>query len=91
MSSTVHRILRDSVEQPYQGLFADFSSSGRIRWDKDDKFTESSRADVEGMNGKTAWILSVDAQTRILQDKTSLNKNSPLNCLESFLSQNSPE
>ena len=46
--------LRDSVDRPYQGLFIDFAFSGKIKRDKKGVVIESSRADVEGMNGETA-------------------------------------
>lgn len=49
-SSTGHKILCDSVEQPYQGLLADFNFSDKIRRDKDKKVIESSQADEEGIN-----------------------------------------
>ena len=83
--------LRDSVDRPYQGLFIDFAFSGKIKRDKKGVVIESSRADVEGMNGETAWILISDAQTRMLHGDTSLSKSSPVKYLESFLQQYSPE
>ena len=48
--------LRDSIERPYQGLFIDFAFLGKIKRDKKGVVIEASRADVEGMNGETAWI-----------------------------------
>ena len=83
--------LRDSVERPYQGLFIDFAFSGKIKRDKKGVVIEASRADVEGMNGETAWILISDAQTRMLHGDTRLSKSSPVKYLESFLQQYSPE
>ena len=83
--------LHDSVDRPYQGLFIDFAFSGRIKRDKKDVVIESSRADVEGMNGETAWILISDAQTRMLHVDTCLSKSSPVKYLVSFLQQYSSE
>ena len=83
--------LRDSVERPYQGFFIDFAFSGKIKRDKKGIVIEASRADVEGMNGETTWILIFDAQTRMLHGNTHLRKSSPLKYLESFLQQYSPE
>ena len=65
--------LRNSVERPYQGLFIDFFFSGKIKRHKKGVVIEASRADIEVMNGKTAWILSSDAQTRMLHGNTRLS------------------
>ena len=50
------RSLSESVSCPYQGLFIDFGFSGRLSYNKDSKVIESSRTDIEGINGETAWI-----------------------------------
>ena len=84
------RSLSDSVTRPYQGLFIDFGFSGRISFDKDGKVIESSRQDIEGLNGETAWILIADAQTKMLHGDTRVSKASPLKYLESFLQEYSP-
>ena len=90
-SSAGFHSLRDTVERPYQGLFCDMAFSGQIRKDKDGKVIESSREDVEGLNGETAWILIADAQTRMLHGDTRLSKASPVKWFEAFLQQYSPE
>ena len=51
---------------PYQGLYIDFGFTGRILKDKDGKIIESSCVDIEGLNGKQAWILISYGKTRIL-------------------------
>ena len=46
---------------------------------------ESSRKDIEGLNGEQAWILISDGKTQMLHGDTCLSKASPLKYLESFL------
>ena len=58
---------------------------GQIRKDKDSKVIKSSREDVEGLNGETAWILIADAQTQMLHGDTRLSKASPVKWFEAFL------
>ena len=85
------KCLCDSVERPYQGLFIDFSFSRKVKRDKEGVVIEANRKDVEGMNSETAWILTSDAQTRMLHGDTRLSNSSPVKYLESFLQQYSPE
>ena len=75
---------------PYQGLFVDYAFSGSLARDKEGKIIESSRSNVEGINGETAWILISDAQTKMLHGDTRTSKASPIKYLESFLEQYSP-
>jgi len=82
--------LRATVTQPYQGLFIDFAFSGKISRDKNGKVIESSRVDVEGINGETSWVLIADAHSRMLHGDTRLTKASPVKYFESFLSEYSP-
>ena len=79
------------MERPYQGLFIDFSFSGKVKQDKEGVVIEASRKDVKGMNGETAWILISDALIRMLHGDTRLSKSSLVKYLESFLQQYSPE
>ena len=62
--------LRDSVKRPYQGLFIDFSFSGKVKRDKEGVVIEASRKDVKDMNCETVWILISDAHTRIFHVDT---------------------
>ena len=55
--------LRDTVSHPYQGLYIDMGFPGKVSYDKDGNPVESTREDVEGLNGERAWILISDAQT----------------------------
>ena len=48
--------LRDRVTQLYQLIYADFAFSGIVGKDKEGNVIESSRKDVEGMNGEVASI-----------------------------------
>ena len=80
----------ESVTVPYQGLFVDFGFSGKVSRDKDGNVIESSRADVEGLNGENCWILIADAMTKMLHGDTRTSKASPLKYLESFLEAYSP-
>ena len=57
------RSLRDTLSHPYQALYVDFSFSGKILYDDDGNIIESTRKDVEGINGERSWILISDAQT----------------------------
>ena len=52
---------------------------------------ESSRVDIEVLNGEQAWIIISDGKTQMLHSDTRLTKASPLKYLESFLSEYSPE
>ena len=49
-----HSSLRGLLKHPYQGLYIDFGFSGRISKDNDGKVKESSRVDIEGINGEQA-------------------------------------
>ena len=73
-----HRSLRDSLTTPYQGLYVDFGFAGRRSRDEHGNIKESSRTDIEGLNGEVAWILISDGQTRMLHGDTRLSKASPL-------------
>ena len=84
------RSLSESVSCPYQGIFVDYAFSGSLARDKEGKIIESSRSNVEGINGETAWILISDAQTKMLHGDTRTSKASPIKYLESFLEQYSP-
>jgi hypothetical protein len=64
--------------------------SGKISRDKNGKVIESSRVDVEGINGRTSWVLIADAHSRMLHGNTRLTKASPVKYFESFLSEYSP-
>ena len=70
---------------PYQGLFIDFGFSGCILHNKEGKVIPSSCEDIKDVNGKTAWILISDAQTKMFHGDTCLSKDSPIKYLESFL------
>jgi hypothetical protein len=85
-----HKSLRDTVTRPYQGLYIDFAFSGKISRDKNGKIIESSRVDVEGINGETSWVLITDAYSRMLHGDVRLSKASPVKYFESFLSEYSP-
>ena len=76
--------------RPYQLLYLDFGFSGRISKDKDGNVIESSREDVEGINGETSWILISDGKTRMMHGDCRLSKVSPVKYLESFLQQYAP-
>ena len=89
-SSAGQRSLRDRVTQPYQLLYADYAFSGIVRKDKEGNVIESSRKDVEGLNGEVAWISISDGVTRILHADCRLSKASPIKWLESFLTEYSP-
>ena len=68
------RSLSESVSQPYQGLFCDLAYPGKISYDKEGNVIESSREDVEGLNGELAWILVTDAKTKMIHyDPTQRN------------------
>ena len=56
-NSTGKRSLLESVSVPYQGIFCDYGFSGRLLYDKEGKVIESSRENIEGINGETSWIL----------------------------------
>ena len=70
--ATGHSSLRDSLTHPYQGLYIDFGFSGRISKDADGNVKESSRIDIEGINGEQAWILISDGKTRMLHGESSI-------------------
>ena len=90
-NSPGHRSLRDSLSRAYQGLYVDFGFAERRSRDEHGNIKESSRTDIEGLNGEVAWILVSDGKTRMLHGDTRLSKASPLAWLESFLSEYSPE
>lgn len=71
------RSLCDSVECTYQSLFINFAFSGKVQGDKDGNVVESSRVGMEGINGKTIWILVADAQNCMLHHDPHLSKSSP--------------
>jgi hypothetical protein len=85
-----HKSLRDTVTRPYQGLYIGFAFSGKISRDKNGKVIESSRVDVQGINGETSWVLIADAYSRMLHGDVRLSKASPVKYFESFLSEYSP-
>ena len=85
------RSLSETVTCPYQGLFIDFAFSGKLSYDKEGKVIESSRTDIEGLNGETSWILIQCAQTKMLHGDTRTSKASPVAYLESFLKEYSPD
>ena len=62
-SSPGQRSLRDLVTKPYQLLYADHAFSGRVRRDEEGNKIESSRKDVEGLNGENSWISISDGIT----------------------------
>ena len=68
----------------------DYGFSGRISKDKDGNVIESSREDIEGINGKTSWLIISDGITRMLHGDYRLSKVSPIKYLESFLQQYAP-
>ena len=84
------RSLRDTESHPYQGLYVDFGFPGKISYDDEGNAIETTREEVEGINGKRAWILISDAQTKILHGDARLSKSSPIKYLESFLKEYSP-
>jgi hypothetical protein len=89
-SAAGKKSLCDTVTCPYQGLYIDFAISGKISRDKNGKIIESSRVDVEGINGETSWVLIADAFSRMLHGDVRLSKASPVKYFESFLSEYSP-
>ena len=86
-SSPRHRSLRDLVTKPYRLLYADHAFSGRVRRDEEGNKIKSNRKDVEGLNGENAWISISDGITRMLHADCRLSKASPLEWLNSFLSE----
>ena len=70
--------LSKTVSHPYQGLFVDFSFSGKLSFDKDRKVKPGLQEDIEGIHGETAWILISDAQTKMLRGNCRTSKASPL-------------
>ena len=70
--------------QPYQGLSIDFSFSGMSSKNTD------RRADFEGINGETAWILITDHFTGMKHGDTRISKAAPVNWLRHFLAQYNP-
>ena len=89
-SKTPWRSLSETVTCPYQGLFIDFAFPGKVAYDKEGKVIESSRKDIEGLNGESAWVLITDAQTKMIHGDARTSKASPLKYLESFLEEYSP-
>ena len=77
--------LSEFASVPFHGIFVDFGFAGRLSYDKEGKVVESSRENIEGINGKTSWILISDAQTKMLHGDTRMSKASPIKYLESFL------
>ena len=61
-----HESLRSRLKLPYQGMYIDFGFSGKVQTDKNGKVIESTRAEVEGLNGATCWLLISDGKTRML-------------------------
>lgn len=82
--------LSEMVTCRYQDHFIYFGFSSCISYKKERKVIPSSCEDNEGINCKTAWILISDAQTKMLYDDTHLSKVSPINYLESFMQEYSP-
>ena len=82
--------LRDTVSHPYQAIYVDYAFAGKVSCDDEGNIIESTRKDVEGINGEKSWILISDAQTRMLHGDARLSKSSPLTYLESFLKEYSP-
>ena len=72
-------------------MYIGFGFSGRISKDTDGNVKESSRVDIEGINGEQALILISNGKTRMLHGDTRLTKASPLKYLEYFLKEYSPE
>ena len=81
------RSLSESVSCPYQGLFIDMAYSGRVSYDKEGKVVESSREDIEGLSGESAWLLITDAQTKSIHGDARTSKAPPLEYLKSFLEE----
>ena len=86
-----HSSLLESCSHPYQGLYIDFCFPGCISKDKDIKEKGSSCADIEGLNGKQAWMLISNEKAHMLYGDSYLTKASPLTYLESFFSEYAPE
>ena len=76
--------------RPYQLLYLDFGFSGRIPKGKDGNVIESSRVDIEGLNGETSWLLISDGKTRMIHGDCRLSKVSPVRYIEFFLQQYAP-
>jgi hypothetical protein len=71
--------------QPYQGLSVDFSFAGV-------KSKNTNREhDYVGLNGETCWILVTDHFSCMKHGECCQSKASPLNWLEKFLKQYSPD
>ena len=69
-NSPGNKSLRDSLLRAYQGLYIDFGFAGRRSEDEHGNITESSRTDIEGLNGEVIWILVSDGKTRMLHGDT---------------------
>ena len=82
-----HGSLRDTATIPYQGLYIDFAHAGQVKYDEDGVVDESSRSEIEGLNGERSWILISDAHTRMLHGDTRRSKATPLKYLRSWLNQ----
>ena len=83
------RNLSDYISRPYQGFFY-YAFSGSLARNKEGKIIKSSRLDVKGLTGETAWILLSDAQIKIIHGDTRTIKVSPVKYRESFLEDYSP-
>jgi hypothetical protein len=71
--------------QPYQGLSVDFSFAGVKSKNTDQEH------DYVGLNGETCWILVTDHFSCMKHGECHQSKASPLNWLEKFLKQYSPD
>ena len=69
-TSPGHKSLQDLLSRAYQGLYIDFGFAGRRSRDEHGNITESSRTDIEGLNGEVAWILVSDGKIRMLHGDT---------------------
>ena len=76
--------LQDSPSRMYQYLYIDFGFAGQRSQDKHGNIIDSSRTDLEGLNGEITWILVSDGKTRIFHGDTCLSKASLVAWLESF-------
>ena len=68
-----------------------FGFAGYCSQEEHGNIIDSSRTDLEGLNGEVTRILVSDDKTRMLHGDTCLSKASPVAWLESFLSEYSPE
>ena len=49
-----NKSLQDSLSRAYQGLYIDFGFAGRCSRDEHGNIIESSRTDLEGLNGEVS-------------------------------------